>query len=623
MEHVKKEAEQEKRWRNECTEVCSVLTIRLNELAGFLDSLLKHKDVLSVLAQDSHKEMRKAVDNSLDLSRSLSLSSAGRFSLNEKSLMQMSSITSVLNDSYFIDRDTSTHHDLVNASIVEKLRSEIHGLRSELDRVKQTKSTENGSLIVAGVDTSGIHRDRSFRNVSQNLEINSDSEEQWSEPDRQVSHERIGLETSTINSHIRSPCANKYKASSTASDENEVRLTRKNSSLRMQEKIIDLEAQLTNKATELAALHDTILSNNKDVAATKEEIATLTDKLNECQHLKCTFEASLKETRMQLMKAEQDFANKIECSEQMLKEQKTVNNDLAIELDKLKSEMHANDEAHVKQLNELIARETDKLNSIRQELNAKYEEDLKYQKNLHNEMVNRDMISRVHFEEQMQRCDELEKRLIDTENLLQIIRANENDLKVQIDDKEKLMRDLKRNVDDATLNHSRAVLERTKFMNERDQLEKLSHELQKRYDLMASERSELHTRLAKLSHENAQLHNKLVVNETQFQLTRSASQGNARYALTSPKSTSLPAQYNGSVSSGDQSGEQSSDEIRQRLENSSPDLGIDSDGTGRSSGTDGNAVRSPTLKLSRSKKCDLNDSYTNILLEGDEEMGKS
>lgn len=178
-------------------------------------------------------------------------------------------------------------------------------------------------------------------------------------------------------------------------------------------------------------------------------------------------------------------------------------------------------------------------------------------------------------------------------------------------------------MDDATLNHSRAVLERTKFMNERDQLEKLSHELQKRYDLMASERSELHTRLAKLSHENAQLHNKLVVNETQFQLTRSASQGNARYALTSPKSTSLPAQYNGSVSSGDQSGEQSSDEIRQRLENSSPDLGIDSDGTGRSSGTDGNAVRSPTLKLSRSKKCDLNDSYTNILLEGDEEMGKS
>lgn len=67
----------EEQWREELTEVCNLLACRLKELAGFLDSLLKHDEVLSVLSKNNHDEMRRAVDSSLDLSRNISLCNEG------------------------------------------------------------------------------------------------------------------------------------------------------------------------------------------------------------------------------------------------------------------------------------------------------------------------------------------------------------------------------------------------------------------------------------------------------------------------------------------------------------------------------------------------------------------
>lgn len=613
---AKNDAEQAVHWRNECVEVCAVLTSRLEELAGFLDSLLKNNDVLSMLAQDRHKAMRKAVDNSLDLSRSInrmSMTSHGRLSMDDRrsSIFQMSCISDVLNDSYFAGRYNGDETDnMKNSSTVERLRAEVEMLRSELDKVnaESKNSTSNASDLMR----------RSARNLSQHLDLCSESEE-WSEPDRKVSHERIGLDDSIkMNAHVRSPCTGKYKASAVGSssgsdDNNDSRLSRKNSTLRLQEKILDLEAQLSEKNAHLIDLQDAALKHEVEMGEYQSRIDALTNDLHHYQEMNKTLQTTVEQMREQAAETEQDMQGRLSDCHRLDTEQKDMIQALQQELDRVKSDMIELEKDYQSQIDAMVSQQSIKMDTLKLQLNEKFAKELAEQLALQKEQASRELVPRTDLNEQIRLNHEIEKRLADNETLLQLMRDSERELNEQLAKKDKDLRVLHRNIDELTLQTSKTVLERTQFMSERDHFEKMHRDLKEKYDSLATECSELHSRLAKLSHDNAQLHNKMVINETQFQLTRSASQGNARYALTSPKS----AVYNNNLSGGDQSG-YTSDEVRQRLENSSPDLGIDSDGTGRSSGTDANAgIRTPNRS-----KVDLNKSFTNILMEGDEDLGK-
>lgn len=588
-------------------------------MAGFLDTLLKNKDVLSVLAQDRHKAMRKAVDRSLDLSRSLNMSisiNPGRPSINEKSLMQISSLTELLNDSYFgesfnhiqDDKEKNLNKD---ASIIESLRAEVKSLKTELEKV----NAETGNNGSSG-SLENIRRDRSSRNLLPNFAHNSESEA-WSEPDRKVSHERIGLDDPVkLNTHVRSPCSAKYKggdASSSASDDNNnSRLIRKNSVLRLQEKIIELETQLSAKNSELLNIqNDAILADNIQ-SEESEKLTAITNELEQCRNQNKSLQDSLNELKKGYAALDREYENQ---NDKAMLEHKKLRDELENEKNLLKKEISKLNEVHASQIDAMISQESVKFELLRQQLNDKFNKDLAEEMRMHKEQMSHDWVSRVKYEKQTQQYHELERRLGDSETLLQLMRDNETAIGAQIMEKEKNIRALKRNLDEITLQTSKAVLERTKFMNERDQFEKISRELQEKCDILALDKSELHSKLAKLAHNNAQLHNKLVVNETQFQLTRSASQGNARYGLASVNCLT------GTSSGGDQSG-YTSDELKQRLENSSPDLGIDSDGTGRSSGNDLNTIRSSELKVLNSPKLNFNHSFTNNLLEDDEDNGK-
>lgn len=107
-----------------------------------------------------------------------------------------------------------------------------------------------------------------------------------------------------------------------------------------------------------------------------------------------------------------------------------------------------------------------------------------------------------------------ERQLAEKESLLDEIRENESQLKIQISLKESLYQSIKKNLDEVTLQMSKAVLERTKFMNERDLCEASNRELKTKVENLLAESSELHTKLAKLGHANAQLHNKISLHET-------------------------------------------------------------------------------------------------------------
>lgn len=122
-------------------------------------------------------------------------------------------------------------------------------------------------------------------------------------------------------------------------------------------------------------------------------------------------------------------------------------------------------------------------------------------------------------------------RLKETENLLHTLNVDVTGYKSQIYEKDKVIQNFKRNLDEAMLQISKAVLERTKYMNERDNLEKKNILIKTKYDQLLIESSDLHTKLAKLGHDNAQLHNKLVLGESGF-IQKTAQQT----SLTSSKS---------------------------------------------------------------------------------------
>lgn len=51
--------------------MCNLLARRLNELAGFLNSLLKNDCIMEILSTFKRDEIQEAVNRSLDLSRDL------------------------------------------------------------------------------------------------------------------------------------------------------------------------------------------------------------------------------------------------------------------------------------------------------------------------------------------------------------------------------------------------------------------------------------------------------------------------------------------------------------------------------------------------------------------------
>lgn len=163
---------------------------------------------------------------------------------------------------------------------------------------------------------------------------------------------------------------------------------------------------------------------------------------------------------------------------------------------------------------QIIQNESTCLNVLRETMLEKFSNDLN---TLRNKITIQDSNSREdnHLQKQI-----LEKSLFETKNVMQTLRQNENQLQIQIFEKEKTLQQLKRNLDDATLQISKAVLERTKFMKERDSFEKIGREYKEKYDHLLSESSELHTKLAKLEHESAQFHNQMELKETNLQSTQ-------------------------------------------------------------------------------------------------------
>ncbi|KAJ8968711.1 hypothetical protein NQ314_002166 [Rhamnusium bicolor] len=241
---LQKEIENSEKLRHESNEICSVLSGRLEELAIFLDSLLKQKSVLGFLGVHKNRKLREIIDNSLDLSRSFTMS----MMINpDQSLAQLSNITTLLNGSVFQDLTLDLPHEeeetqsvlsIVptnvtltyqshlykqnkgsepnNEQVISTLREQIVNLKSELqlrdNELNRLNNLNNKELSDKSTETDDEGPNKSFSGfkdvsklfmtpvkcatTSTTLKYQSDchsESESWSEPDRVISRARIGL----------------------------------------------------------------------------------------------------------------------------------------------------------------------------------------------------------------------------------------------------------------------------------------------------------------------------------------------------------------------------------------------------------------------------------------------
>lgn len=482
-----------------------MLTSRLTELAEFLDSLLKQKDVLGDLGQDRRKAMRKAVDKSLDLSRSLNNMSltSDRLSLNETSFMQQfSSLSDMLNVSAGENKENQHNNSAMEikecgnssnnqAALIETLRTEVQFLKNELEKTGNT-----GSSVLAKKER------KSFPSSVATLAVDPNSEsEAWSEPDRKVSHARIGLDDVSVRGVNISRSPKKYSINDTASNTSTAselegsgagKLSRKNSSLKYQERIAEVELKLAERDSEILKQQCRLVESDN----------------------------RLKTERLKLIGISKE-----------LKDYQDLNSMLELEISAFKEKM------------------------------------------------------------------------AESQALVDLMKENEAELSAQIIDSEKTVRALKKQLDEAALQNSMVVLERTKVISEKLNIEKHNSDLQQQLDVIITERAELKGRIAQLAKSNATLQNRLVSNDTtQYQLARSASHGNARYTIQQ-----RTAEHS--------SGGYTSDEVKQRLENSSPDLGIESD-AGQTSASDAGRRRAEGRAASQN---DLATAMNDVFIEDEEE----
>lgn len=600
------------RWRSEYAEVCGLLTGRLQELAEFLDSLLKHKDVLGVLAQDRRKAMRKAIDRSLDLSNSLnnlSFSVTGRFSLNETSLLhQLSSLSTVLNNSVenkenllngAQDAAVLVGADQQSSSVVDTLRAEIKFLKTELDKnvKKERKSLTNIGQSSAMIDTK--------------VDPNSESEA-WSEPDRKVSSARMGLDESAMRclSINRSPKKFNINESSNSSSENESgKLLRKNAAIKCHERISDIELLLSEKDNAILKQQCQLVESDNRL---KEERLKLLAQNKELQSYKQVnemleieiegYKGKMNSENEELNSIRAELANYEAKIASLTNERDTISVDLRVATRKLATvttDLAEIKERHQKEIDMIMTEHGDHIQMVKQNLIEKHRADLL-----------RDYVQREEYEEQMNQFDVIKKRAAEAESTIEFLKETEAEMSAQILDSVKNIRVLKKSLDEATIQASKVVLERTKMMTEKLAIEQRYTELQLQLEHTIAEKSELNARIAQLERTNASIQNRLVSNDGAHLLSRSTSNRNVRYNnATSPKQGQSGSE--GGVTSGHLSGDYTSDEIKERLENSSPDLGIESD-AGRTSGSEKH--KGEHIEKSRSQF-----DFSGILIEADEE----
>ncbi|KPU77093.1 uncharacterized protein Dana_GF11185, isoform H [Drosophila ananassae] len=548
------------KWRLECADVCGVLTNRLEELAGFLNSLLKHKDVLGVLAADRRHAMRKAVDRSLDLSKSLNMTlNITGTSLADQSLAQLCNLSEILYTEGDLSQKTFNSHEEIHAAssmspTMENLKAENKALKRELEKRRSTDGQQQ------------LRKERrSLPLPSQQLDNHSESEA-WSEPDRKVSLARIGLEENS--NSLAAP----EQPGSESESEGRACSTRQDRS-RNSERIAQLEEQIAQKDERMLNVQCQLVDLDNRYKQEQLRCMELTQQLEQLRAINEALKADLQAIGTHEDQRMVELQKLLEVKSQQIDQLKLAQSTLTADAQITDMELQAAQQ-QIHEMEQQYSESVDQLQTQLEKHKVEAIEQLEEHERLHQEALERDWVALSTYQEQAQQLLELQRSL-------DYHQENEKELKQTLVENELATRALKKQLDESTLQASKAVMERTKAYNDKLQLEKRSEELKQQLEALKEEQRNL-----------------------QQQQKRSNSSDVSQSGYTSEEvAVPMGAGALGAAQAGAASNPAAAAVVAQRLNNSSPDLGIESDAGRISSVELSNAQRAllKTVELTSEK----------------------
>lgn len=485
---AQREAAEANAWRAECSNVCTALTVRLNELAEFLNTLLRNKEVLGTLGHDRRRAMRRAIDSSLDLSQSLL-----NMSVNDDRFSMTLAADSSLLLADKENKENASPQPAQKHQMLDYLRARVRKLEAELNDSVSVARLSLGAETSRNSSANYSAIKREARTKIAKAEHNSESDASWSEPDRQVSQARIGLEdSSAFGSAYRIASPKKADAAGSAESSLSSSVPSHGSTTKL------LRDQLAEMELKLVQQENVVLRQQCAIVETDNK---------------------LKEERLAVLAVRQELA---------------AARDYAARGDAKISELTDAMAAKLREFGDLDAETA----TIRAQI----------------EVLQRDAAAAERKQQAYEmECEGLRVSMCEDQNMLSFMRDRERELEAQIAAGAEEIRTIKQALNEATIQSSLAVSERNRAMGERRTAE--------------VQRDEAAQMVAELKRRIEQLEMAKSVMEKRVVFDMGSEQQKRVRVVGTPSALVL------------------SDEYKQRLENSSPDLGIESD-AGRTSGSD-------------------------------------
>ncbi|CAH0557268.1 unnamed protein product [Brassicogethes aeneus] len=691
------ELEHYKKLYEDTHEASAILSQRLEELAIFLDSLLKNKSVLGFLGNYNKKRVREIVDNSLELSRSFTMS----LMVNpEQSLAQLSNITALLNGSILQDLSlnniedestlsinpsqiTLTYHSHLNKpnqvlqervqeqQIITTLREQITNLKyalqlrdHELNRINNIKEFSDKMNVFDEKKSSHKLNSKLKKefNITMPMQTENQSEsESWSEPDINVSKERIGLSNTLPNFGTKKT---DLSTEDSFSEKTSSRYNTKSIS-DLYKQIHNLKRELHSKNEELInvqiSVEKTVNTLENQIKVSEEKCANMQILLKDVTKSKTKLEESMvqkdKETqdkinqlqmeKESLLKTSQEFEVQANKAKQELKsyENKLTKVNEEWELVKIRlrqdyeeytaKKLKNAEEAYLKRIKEVEDNSNSKMVKLENKIKEIHETNAKH-------FVQKSYLDKAYLDlqEKVHQIESLNNDIVSYKDKITSLETQKKDLHELYNNSLIKVDTIYKELNIQKVQYSELLLEKIKLSNERveleeklgsmsvaelemnEQFEEIQNEMeiikqsyQQQCTALQNQKSILEVKVSELESINAELHNRLA----KLQLTTTAKHNvSIPSCLSNKKHNSFGQQYLDGVNAEEcntirpfnQTAPPAIQPVDiQRLEaNSSPDLGIESDqGRFSSLETHGNVPR-PILQT-----IELTESMNNLL----------
>lgn len=444
------------------TDLATVLRLRLEELAGFLKTLLQHKDILGFLCRERVTAIEKAVDRSLNFTNSMDVT------CSNMTIGDLTNVSKLFAD-FSLNMDTSCEAaeavEVANQGIVatpstvDALRNEILSLRGELDKAYKKKECDG-------------RKERK----SLPCRANNNSDSEWSGPDLNVSAQRIGIEVAKEKAILIS--SSDEDCSSGAAGKRG-----------MMDKILKYEREIEARDNKVLEVKLAMVELEAELKQEQVNSAEIKKSLTQCKQMNVALDKQVCDLKRRL-------------------------SDALVDMEFAQSQVQSAEEKFQKEGALKLEQQREELMRSMEELRKKTETEVEgKQKELQEKEKALDEF-KLTLERKEKEVAQLKLKVAECGNQLEKLKEKESQWCSDVLSGEERAKKLRKSLDELTIQATRAAVERTKALNERDRVVAEKRELEAKYDCLLDERIKLKDRLFNTDRLNTELCDQLKAKTT-------------------------------------------------------------------------------------------------------------